>query len=301
MAHFSRQKRQSRFYWAELGFLTLGLLGLQPSLFTNLLAGSQSKLAGSQSKLISYQPAFHNQEYPYYPVFDSYRDWTNTQLSSYMPAQPTIGPENQNQRWLASQTVTSSLHPTSYPQTAYLAGQFAQPSTFAQSQQQLFAQQPGYAGTGLNPNYLGNAPQSTYYHPQQQSNQSMQQSVPNGWQNHAASLAATSSGYASNGYTNPNASAYGNLFSSQPTNYGSNTGSYQPNAAYQPYSNIGANSYGGLAPSLAQQPLFDSGYNPNYRTGTAMTGSAAQSYPFMPNTTGSGAWRPYRPATSIYR
>ena len=294
MAHFSRQKRQSRFYWAELGFLTLGLLGLQPSLFTNLLAKSQSKLS-------SYQPAFHNQEFPYYPAFDSYRDWTNTQLSSYMPTQQTIGPENQNQRWFPSQTVTSALHPTSYPQSAFLAGQFAQPSTYALSQQQLFAQQPGYAGTGLNPHYLGNAPQSTNYHPQQQTTQSMQQAVSNAWQNHAASLAATSSGYANNGYTNPNASGYGNLSSSQPTNYGSNNGSYQPNAAYQPYSNIAANAYGGLAPSLAQQPLFESGYNTNYRTGTAITGSAAQNYPYMPNTTGSGAWRPYRPATSIYR
>ncbi|HUP77382.1 MAG TPA: hypothetical protein VM260_02395 [Pirellula sp.] len=294
MAHFSRQKRQSRFYWAELGFLTLGLLGLQPSLFTNLLAGSQSKLS-------SFKPVFHNQEYPYYPAFDGYWDWMNIQQSSYMPTQSTIGPENQNQRWFPSQTVTSALHPTSYPQSTFLAAQYAQPSTYVLSQPQLFAQQPSFAGTGLIPHYLGNAPQSTNYHPQQHTTQSMQQAVPYGWQNHAASLAATSSGYANNGYTNSNASGYGNLFSAQPTNYGSNTGSYQPSAAYQHSSHNGADSYGGLAPSLAQQPLFESGYNTNRRTGTAITGTAAQNYPYMPNSTSSGAWRPYRPATSIYR
>lgn len=286
MAHFSRQKRQSRFYWAELSFLALGILGLQPSLFTNLLSGSQSKLS-------SYKPAFHNQEFPYYPNFDSHRDWSNTYLSSYMPVQQISGLENSNQRWPPSQSFTGAVHPTSYPQSAYLAAQFAQPSTYAQSQQQLYAQPTSYAGAGSNPYSPSYYPQSANVHPQQQYTQSMQQTVPNGWQNHAGSLVN-----ASNGNTNPNTSAYGNWLSSQSTNYGSNNGSYQPSAAYQPYSNMGTNLYSGLTPRLSQQPLFESSYNSNYRTGAASTGSAAQTYP---NTTGSGAWRPYRPATSIYR
>lgn len=266
MAHFARQKRQSRFYWAELGFLALGLLGLQPSLFTNLMSGSQSKSS-------SHHQAFQNQEFTQNPAFDIYRDWTNTHLSSYMPTQQI-----------------------SYPQSAHLAGQFAQPSTYAQSQQQLYAQLPAYAGTGSNPYHQSYAPQSANYHPQPLYTQSIQQAVPSGWQNQAAYPAE-----ASNGYPNPNASAYGNWLPSQPTTYGSNTGSYQPNAAYQPYSNIGTNAYSGLTPRLSQQPLFESGYNSNYRTGTASTALSAQSYPFPSNTTNSGAWRPYRPATSIYR
>lgn len=34
------RKKNSRFYWAELGFLALGLVGLNPSLLTDLLIGS---------------------------------------------------------------------------------------------------------------------------------------------------------------------------------------------------------------------------------------------------------------------
>lgn len=277
MAHFARQKRQSRFYWAELGFLALGLVGLQPSLFTNLLAGSQSKLN-------LYQKSLHNQESPYYPALDSYRDWTNTHLSSYMPTQPMNGLENQNQRWPPSQAVPSVLHQTSYPQSAYRVGQFSQPSAYAHSQQQLYAQQLGYSGAESNPNYLSYTPQSANYHPQQLTTRSLPQSVPNGWQNQAVYHADSI-----NSYTNPNASTYGNSLTSQSTNFGSNPARYQPRAAYQPYSR------------LSQQPIFESGYDTNYRAGTASAGSAAQNYPYTPNATNSGAWRPYRPATSIYR
>lgn len=38
MAKYVRRKRKPRFYWAEIGFLLLGLIGLKPSIITELFA-----------------------------------------------------------------------------------------------------------------------------------------------------------------------------------------------------------------------------------------------------------------------
>jgi hypothetical protein len=40
MSSTKTRKKNSRFYWAELGFLVLGLVGLNPSLLTDLLVGN---------------------------------------------------------------------------------------------------------------------------------------------------------------------------------------------------------------------------------------------------------------------
>ena len=116
MAHYSRQKRQSRFYWAELGFMALGLLGLQPGLFTHLIFGSPSRPSSYDD---SHYQAFSNQALSQIQELDHYRDWPQTYLASYHPTQQ-ISP-----------------------------GQFPHPSIYAQPQQLQYAQSmPPIAAAG---------------------------------------------------------------------------------------------------------------------------------------------------------
>ena len=120
MAYFARQKRQSRFYWAELGFLALGLLGLQPSLIINLIMGSQAKSSPNANPV---QQAFQNQ-----PV-DFYRDPSVTHLASYYPMQQWIGATGSAQ---ASMPYAATAY-GQIPYNGQLAyGQYAQALQYAQ-------------------------------------------------------------------------------------------------------------------------------------------------------------------------
>ncbi len=51
MSYVPRQKRQARSYWAELGFLALGLFALQPNLLTGLFSGSQTSASNYAERL----------------------------------------------------------------------------------------------------------------------------------------------------------------------------------------------------------------------------------------------------------
>ena len=268
MAYFARQKRQSKFYWAELGFMALGLLGLQPSLFTNLVLSSQTKS-------ISYKEPYY-QAASYQP-FDGYQ------------VQPASSPFNSTQGWMA-QNSNSYLPSTSYTPSAY-----QQPSSFAQQQayaqpsytQSLYAQQPastGVTGFAQQQNYL---PQSAYYQQPQQYSSSGYQAAPNAWANQPAYLAQ-----ANTGYSTPSATANNNWLGSQPNLYGNNNSSYQPTANYpsnlypsNTNSKASAYPYNALAPRSAQQQTF--GNNTSY---------------YNSGPTNSGSWQRYQaPGSPLYR
>lgn len=281
MAHFSRQKRQSRFYWAELGFMALGLLGLQPGLFTHLIFGSPSRPSSYDD---SHYQAFLNPALSQIQTLDHYRDWPQTYLASHHPAQSIYGTVGPNQGWAPLQPSTSSYLPsTSYSQSPYVTSQFPQPSTYAQQQQQLFAQLPAFTGTSTIPQQQNYSPPSANYQQQLPYAQSMQPAAPTGWQNQATYVAQSNSSY-----TQPSLAASG----------------YPPTAAYQPssYPNTFTSAYNGLATKATQQPLFDTSYNSNYNTGTAKASSSALNYPYQPNTANTSTWQRYRaPTPPIYR
>ena len=291
MAYFARQKRQSKFYWAELGFMALGLLGLQPSLFTNLILGSQTK--SSSYKEPYYQMAF-------YQPFDGYRDGVTGQFASLVPVQSVSSPFGTVQGWMAQNSNWYSPAPT-YSQSAY-----HQPSNYAQQQpytqqpytQPLYAQQPSSAGvTGFasQQNYV---PQSAYYQQPQQFSPSAYQAAPNVWANQPAYLAQ-----ANTGYSTPSAAANNNWLGSQPNLYGNNTSNYQPTTGYPSnlYPKASTYPYNALAPRSGQQQTF--GNNTSYyNAGATNNASSAQSYPYQSNAATSGSWQRYQaPVSPLYR
>ena len=162
MAHFARQKRQTRFYWAELGFIALGLLGLQPGLFTHLIFGPPARPSSYDD---SHYQALYNQALSQSQGLDHYRDWPQTYLASYYPA-PSI-----------------------------YAGQFPQPSSYTQPHQQSYTQLPAYTGTAANQQLKHYSPQSANYQQQLQYAQSVPPNAATGWQNQAAYLAQSNNGY----------------------------------------------------------------------------------------------------------
>ncbi len=256
MAHFARQKRQSRFYWAELGFIALGLLGLQPGLFTHLIFGPPARPSSYDDS--RYQ-AFSNQALSQFQGLDNDRDRSQTYLASYHPAQ------------------------------SIYAGQFAQPSFYAQPQQQSYAQLPAYTETAANQQLQYYPPQSANYQQQLQYAQSVQPNPATGWQNQATYVAQSNNGYTPTGLS---ASGY------QPAQ------TYQPTATYQPnsYPNALTSGYSGLATRPLQQPLFDTSTNSTYNTGPGNAASSALSYPYQPNSANTSTWQRYRaPTTPIYR
>ena len=291
MAYFARQKRQSKFYWAELGFMALGLLGLQPSLFTNLVLSSQTKS-------ISYKEPY-NQTGVYHP-FAGYQDGTSGQFASLLPVQPASSPFNSAQGWMA-QNSNSYLTSTSYTPSAY-----QQPSNFAQQQpytQSLYVQQPtstGVPGYAQQQNYL---PQSAYYQQPQQFSSSGYQSAPNAWANQPAYLAQ-----ANTGYSTPSAADNNNWLGAQPNLYGNNNSNYQPTTSYPSNlypsnmsSKASAYPYNALAPRSAQQQTF--GNNTSYyNSGPTNSASSAQRYPYQSNAATSGSWQRYQaPGSPLYR
>ena len=284
MAYFARQKRQSKFYWAELGFMALGLLGLQPSLFTNLVLSFQTKS-------ISYKEPYY-QAASYQP-FDGYRDGASGQIASLLPVQPASSPFNSAQGWMA-QNSNPYLPSTSYTPSAYqLPSNFAQQQSYAQPSytQSLYAQQPtstGVTGYAQQQNYL---PQAAYnQQPQQYSPSAYQaayQAAPNAWANQPAYLAQ-----ANTGYSTPSATANNNWLGVQPNLYGNINRDYQPTTNY-PSSLYPTNTnskasvypYNALAPRSAQQQTF--GNNTSY---------------YNSGPTNSGSWQRYQaPGSPLYR
>ncbi len=192
MAHFVRQKRQSRFYWAELGFMALGLLGLQPSLFTNLILGSQPRSNPFHSTLQN-QP------------FDPYRDLSATHLASYYPTQSSIGLPAIAQGWPHYTPPTYGQNPASgqptYGQPTY--GQLQQ-NPYAQPFQQLNAHSQTVPTTGLyaQQNYTTPSAFNSQVPQYAQYSSTPQLSMSYGGQNQPTYFAQANNGYSWPGAAN---------------------------------------------------------------------------------------------------
>ncbi len=338
MAYFARQKRQTKTYWAELGFMALGLFGLQPGLFTSLLTPSQAKYSADTD--------------PYYSTYQnrpssSYSDyWSSPSLALAANLYGgNTGGWPQSQPYVASTLlpVTSTLQPS------FLTAQYAQTPNL--SQLGAYAQQPLYSQAAYNPysppNYSqpysnqSNLPQSfssgqnpyqttqfSYNQPTTQAGFNQQsyglQSYPQTYpqsQNLASQLSyqqyqqPTQPTYQQNQGTWQNSASHVaqtypgySATSSGSGIYANNGGSYQSNSAYPAsnYSGAPTNPYSAYEPYSPQQSLFSSGigstaYNSNsYYTGSNNGTSSAQNYPYQ--TANSGGWQRYRaPGSPLYR
>lgn len=292
MAVFGRQKRQSRFYWAELGFMALGLLGLQPSLFTSLFTVLQSKPA-------SYMDQHHTTAQP----LDFYRDWAASQLASFV-TNPQSAPVHTTNGWAPAPFHGSQVPSTSHGQSGYAAPQYSSAQSVGTSQ---YAAQnyptPNYAPNYTNPGQL-NGPPNSYpqnfaqpnYAPQQQ----QQYTQPAYSQMQPSSNGAYSPSFST--VANPNnQSAYmaqsnaANPYARQnqvtsANGYGAYSNVSQP--AYQP---SGSYSTGYGVPTANNANPYDNGFV----AGTSPYASQP-SYANPQSNTGvsSGTWQRYQAPTS---
>ena len=297
MAVFGRQKRQSRFYWAELGFMALGLLGLQPSLFTSLFTGVQSKPA-----------SYVDPNYTTAQPLDLYRDWAASQLVSFV-TNPHSGQVHTTNGWAPTPFNGSQVPPTSYGQPGYAAPQYppAQPYGTPQYAAQNYPTQ-NYAPSYTNPGQLNGPPNSnpqnfaqSNYAPQQQQPYaqpaySQMQPSSNGAYSPTFSTAANpnnQSAYmaqsnAANPYVRPNQATHANGYGaysnvSQPA--------YQPSGSYS--TGYGVQGYG--VPTSNNANPYDNGV----AAGTSPYASQPGTSNPQSNTgVSSGTWQRYQAPTS---
>ena len=285
MAHFARQKRQSRFYWAELGFMALGLLGLQPSLFINLIMGSQTKSNPFLSTL-------SNQ------TSDVYRDLPATHLASYYPAQPLLGLPSIAQGWPQYTPPSYGQNPT-FGQPTY--GQLTQ-SPFSQPYQQYNTSPQTLPTLGsYTPQHNYSTPSASNPHTPQYAQYSPTSpfASSNGGQNQPAYFAQ-----ANTGYSWPGAANSDQWSASQANNHSNRIGNFQTGAIYADNSNSpsGSYPYNALTPRSSPQSLFDSGYGSNnYLAGRANTASSLQTYGYPSSSAKPNAWQRYQPNSPMYR
>jgi hypothetical protein len=248
--------------------MALGLLGLQPALFTNFLMGTQSKTAaygeGTQ------QPQ----------VLDSYKEWAAGQLTSLLTnghlnanlggnlAGNVGGPQSTPSGWAPQPVVNMpgaalpSTSPTNFNANQYAAAQYnqayTQPNGYVQSgyaapptyqQQQQYGQQQQYA----QPTY--NQPTQQPYYPQSQpynvvAQQPYTQPAAAGGnaytQNQAAYMAQANTPYGLNGATAAQTAPHAYSNGGYNTGYGTSGLNGQPGAPVygqpnaplqQPYNN----------------------------------------------------------------
>ena len=307
MAVFGRQKRQSRFYWAELGFMALGLLGLQPSLFTSLFTGLQSKPA-----------SYVDQHYTTAQPLDLYRDWAASQLASFV-INPHSGPMNTTNGWAPAPFNGSQVPSTSYGQSGYAAPQHSSAQSFGTPQYaaQNYPSQ-NYAPSYTNPGQLNGAPNSysqnfaqpnyapqhyapQHYAPQQQqpySQPAYSQMQPSGNGAYSPSFSTVATPNNQSAYMAQSNAANPYVRQNQATNangYGAYSNASQP--AYQPNGSY-STGYGVPAYSV---PTANNA-NP-YNNGVAAGTSPYTSQPGYSNSqsnTGvsSGTWQRYQAPTS---
>ena len=301
MAIFGRQKRQARTYWAELGFMILGLLGLQPTLFMSLLQGTPEKVANyAEQNGYSVSPQ----------SLEAIRDWTTSHLTGLLPHSQQ-GPMSTPNGWAPVPVqATGALPSTSYTPSGYLA---SQPMTQPYPMQNTYGTAAGYAqqpatygqtaaGYG-QPNYgQSNYGQSNYG----QSNYGQFGNAQAGY-GQPLNAAQNPNVQYQNGYQN----SYPN--SSLPTNS-------VPSSNQQPYyggSSLNANPYGAPGPGGATNS-----YNSNNTwsratplgSSTGVSGygapSYSQSYPpanysasqFNGTQPNAGTWQRYQsPGSPLYR
>ena len=316
MAIFGRQKRQARTYWAELGFMILGLLGLQPTLFMSLLQGTPEKVANyAEQNGYSVSPQ----------SLEAIRDWTTSHLTGLLPHSQQ-GPMSTPNGWAPVPVqATGALPSTSYTPSGYLASQpmtqpypmqntygtaagyAQQPATYGQTAAGYG--QPNYSQPGYSqPNYgQSNYGQSNY-------------GQSNYGQSNYGQFGNAQAGYGQplNAAQNPNVqyqNGYQNSYpnSSLPTNS-------VPSSNQQPYyggSSLNANPYGAPGPGGATNS-----YNSNNTwsratplgSSTGVSGygapSYSQSYPpanysasqFNGTQPNAGTWQRYQsPGSPLYR
>lgn len=303
MAYFAGQKRQSRFYWAELGFMALGLLGLQPSLLTNLIASAQSRTNSNSD------PRYLTQQGQ---AMRGYENFPSNQVASYLPAYTTVPPTPVFgwQQQVSPQQTNAQQLLYSAPQQLYnapqqpysTATQYSTTQPYSTSQAYGAFQQPNHMPltlysqnsfsqpflptnnptTNLLSQQFNSAPLS---YAQQHDFQPARPSYSNGGQN--------STNYLAQAVSSNNWSA------SQPNTYAGNTNTYLPSTGYsQPktYQNNAMNPYNVIAPRLTQNQLFENGASSNYNGSTS-----AQNYLNQSNAGNSNSFQRYRAPSPLYR
>ncbi|MEQ1826083.1 MAG: hypothetical protein ABL921_09055 [Pirellula sp.] len=337
MATYLRQKRQTRFYWAEIGFLVLGLLGLQPALFTSLFTGNQTKPVAGYDQIPSGLS---------YPSLETYKEWAAAHLASLLTHSQSQGPINTGTGWApvplnsaygASTSPTASAYgqPANYSTNLYgqqpVYGQpgynqlgYSQPSYNHQYGQPNYAQQYSLPSTnGINQPYAANPPYIA--------NQPYGANQPGGLQSpygsqsaYMAQVPGNNSTY-NNGHSQP---GYGYAGQNQQNQWNGQLNNSQPNNAsgQYPYNNGSApstfnpNTYtpNTYTPNTntpntnsAAAPWYNSfGYNtPNTASSSLYPGIGSYGsgqtagYPYQqPSTAGNGgAWQRYQPSSNPYQ
>jgi len=293
MAAFVRQKRQSRFYWAELGFMVLGLFGLQPTLFTNFLLGTQAK-----------QPSFIDANIEQPGAWNGYGEWAVGQVASHLlNQQQNAGQISANPGWLPTPVAAGlnfpsiSSHLNNYgsspngasqyavgqqsysngqqnsyqngfqnsPQQQYLASYIAQPT---QSNTPWNAQQqPQYSQA-----YGSNAqPQYAYSSGQQQQPLTNNSNWQNPNQPSYLAQANPQNGYSA--YAPPNQPTTNTWGATQQTAYPQNSNGY-PNYPQQPYPGISNTTFGQPQAYPMNQPLNNPLTQPNSNPKSTLGGNS---------------------------
>ncbi len=279
MAYSARHKRQTRFYWAELGFMALGLFGLQPSLFTSLFKGSRSRTSSLADAAYATQPGQQSTlGYAYLP--------SQQQFASYLHAYPEFSP-SQASAW---QQQTGAQVAYTPQQVSYLNQPFATTQPYATNQPaavpQSYAATQAYNTTqqpygGLQQPYSGSQsyyPQTDYSLQNRNSNstaastysnlygatpskyqqldfQPAQPSRANGSQNSTNYLAQANAGYGASGYRPEGygLSGYGPSSPAIPTAVPFNNWSASQPNLYGGGQNSDSSAYNTFAPSSSLQ------------------------------------------------
>jgi hypothetical protein len=184
MVFTSSRKKNSKFYWLELGFILLGIIGWNPSIITNLLESKgtaviqqpfppqYSQQGYNQQGYQAYNQQANNRGYPFvqYPYDpSSYQSGNDSQL--YSNLQNTAGQIGQYALTAASQLLRPTGNAGTFPTTSYdpmsvqRSAASVDPYAYSQPQAQSLAN-PSYV---TNPQQLAN--QQYYANQQNQSQQ----------------------------------------------------------------------------------------------------------------------------------
>ncbi len=272
MSQFPRQKRQARTYWAELGFLVLGLFALQPNLLRSLFSGTQINANSYADR-------------PYYPVNQNYansnsQSWqANSMGSMYLPAYQNpiyIG----QQAWVPQRTI-GSLPPANSNSSALLQAQYQPTPAMNQS----------YVPWDYNQAQQHSVPTGYGYQQPYQNAQPWANTARNDWQSQQSydnqGTGRFSASTQTNGQwpTHPDSTGRG---SSYPSNM---------------YAGSSSNPFKPLVTKPAQPSLFGSGSS-NYGADSYLSGranSTSQRFPYPTNSSSTNSFTPYRPGSNLTR
>ncbi len=263
MSQFPRQKRQARSYWAELGFLVLGLFALQPNLLSSLVSGTHNN-SSPYAERTSY-PGYQNVSNP------NSQNWQANSLGSmYWPSYQN--PANGQQAWPNSAMSSSYIQPmqTSYQQS-----------------------NPRTAVWDYNSNQPGSLPTS-YGFPYQNS-QPSEYTARNSWS------APPSYGNQTAGYSAAGTQFNGQLTDySENTNRGSTYSSNPYAGSSNPYAVSSSNPFSSLVTKPQPYSLFGGGSKADSYL-SERPNSTSQRFGYPTNSSSSNTFTPYRPSMGVYR